>query len=167
MCQDPELSENFILMNDDFFILKPIKDPISELNLCRGTIQEVLIELRKRNGDDTPYTVSMAQTQIFLQDLGYKEPLSYELHTPMVINKNSFLSIFSLPHIDSISAGHQRSIYGNLFLKNSKKIKDVKVYKNFQTDNTNETFLSTEDNSWPMVKPYIDRLFPNKSPYEL
>lgn len=166
-CEYVGISEDFILMNDDFFILKPIKDPATELNLCRGTILSVLTELRKRHGQDSPYMASMAQTMVYLQDLGYKEPLSYELHTPMVINKNKFLSVFSAPYIKSIRPGHQRSLYGNMFLKCSQKIGDVKFYRDFVFNPGSDKFLSTEDNSWPIVKPKLEKLFPSKSEYEI
>jgi hypothetical protein len=144
-----------------------VYEPIKELNLCRGTILDVLTELRNRYGQDSPYMASMAQTMVYLQDLGYKEPLSYELHTPMVINKNKFLSIFSLKYIDTIKPGQQRSLYGNLFLKDSQKIKDVKIYKGYITEPGSDKFLSTDDNSWPLVKPMIEKMFPTKSEYEI
>lgn len=166
ICEDRRLSEDFILMNDDFFILKPIKYPVSELNLCRGTISEVLSGMRARIGGDTYYTISMAQTDVFLQDLGYKSPLSYELHIPMVINKKSFLGLFLLNYIGSIQYGHYRSIYGNLYLKDSKEVEDVKVYYDNMTKHSDK-FLSTEDNSWPLIRPEVEALFPGKSPYEL
>ena len=167
ICQDERLSENFILMNDDFFILKPIIDPETELNLCRGTIQEVIQEIGHRYETGSPYLTGMKQTHIYLRDLGYSKPLSYELHTPMVINKKRFLDVFSLPYIETIRKGHIRSIYGNLYLKDSQKIRDVKVYQNFYTPLGSDKFLSTEDNSWPRVKNYLGVIFPEKSPYEL
>lgn len=167
ICQDERLSENFILMNDDFFILKPIIDPETELNLFRGPIQEVIQEIGHRYETGSPYLTGMKQTHIYLRDLGYSKPLSYELHVPMVINKKRFLELFSLPYIESVRAGHFRSIYGNLYLQGSKQIRDVKVYRDFYTPLGSDKFLSTEDNSWPRVKNYLDRLFPDKGPYEL
>lgn len=166
ICKDNRLSEDFILMNDDFFILQPVKDPVAELNLCRGPIQEVLAENRRRNGFDNEYTVSMAQTDLFLRNLGYNAPLSYELHIPMVLNKKRFVGIFDLPNIESIKPGQQRSLYGNLYLTGSKVTKDVKVYFG-QKELPTGKFLSTEDNSWPFVKEHLSKLFPDKSPYEL
>lgn len=166
VCRDSRLSEDFILMNDDFFILKPIKDPVSELNLCRGTIKEVLEKMRTRHNTDGPYMTSMHQTDVYLQDIGVKTPLSYELHIPMVLNKTKFLDIFSLLYITDAQLIHKRSIYGNLYLTNSDKIDDVKVYRDFETPIGSDKFLSTEDISWPKVKPQIGALFPHKSIYE-
>lgn len=167
ICQDKDLSDDFILMNDDFFILKPITDPINELNLCRGTIQEVIQEIGHRYETGSPYLTGMKQTHIYLRDLGYSKPLSYELHVPMVINKKCFLALFSLPYIETIRKGHIRSIYGNTYLNDSQKIKDVKVHRDFYTPIGSDKFLSTEDNSWPSVKKYLERIFPEKSPYEI
>ena len=166
ICQDSRLSGDFILMNDDFFILKPIEEPIKELNLCRGTIKEVLEKMRTRHNTDGLYMTSMRQTDIYLQDIGVKTPLSYELHIPMVLNKTKFLNVFSLPYITDSILTHKRSIYGNLYLSNSEKIDDVKVYKDFSTPIGSDKFLSTEDISWPKVKPQMHNLFPNKSIYE-
>lgn len=167
VCQDSRLSGDFILMNDDFFILKPIKDPISELNLCRGTIKEVLEKMRTRHNTDGPYMTSMHQTDVYLQDIGVKTPLSYELHIPIVFNKTKFLDVFSLPYITDSILAHKRSVYGNLYFTNSVKIDDVKVYRDFETLIGSDKFLSTEDISWPKVKPHIHTLFSNKSIYEL
>lgn len=166
VCQDSRLSEDFILMNDDFFILKPIKDPVSELNLCRGTIKEVLEKMRTRHNTDGPYMTSMHQTDIYLQDIGVKTPLSYELHIPIVLNKTKFLGVFSLPYITDAQLIHKRSIYGNLYLTNSAKIDDVKVYRDFETPIGSDKFLSTEDISWPKVKPQIEASLSQKSIYE-
>lgn len=167
VCLDSRLSNEFILMNDDFFILKPIKDPHNELNLCRGTIKEVLDEMSRRHTVDSQYMIGMKQMYTFLSDLGNPNPLSYELHIPMVIDKSKFMSMFSLPYIDSIRVLHKRTLYGNLFMKDSKRIRDVKVYRDFFTPLGSDKFLSTEDISWPRVKDYIVKLFPDKSPFEL
>lgn len=167
VCYNESLSENFILMNDDFFILKPIKNPINELNLTRGPIREVVKEMSSRPNSDSSYMAGTVQTDVFLRDLGYNIPLSYELHIPMVFSKKQLLDVFLLKHLDSLSMIQWRSIYGNIYLKNSQKVEDVKVYHNFYHPIRNDKFLSTEDMSWPRVKTYISKLFPNKSPYEL
>lgn len=168
ICKNESLSEDFILMNDDFFILEPIRDPQKELNLCRGTIESVEKEYLERNrGFINEYFTGMRQTRIFLQDLGYKRPLSYELHIPMVMAKKRVLGLFSLDFLASVRTPHWRSIYGNLYLKNSEVIQDVKVLADFYRPIGSDKFLSSEDNSWPRVKTYISRLFPEKSQFEI
>ena len=166
--RDPRISEDFILMNDDFFILQPIKDPEKELNLCRGPINEVLAEYTKRYGPDAnSYLIGMRQTNIYLQDLGVKEPLSYELHIPITMAKTNVLRLFQLPYLHSLQVIHKRTIYGNLFKNNSQQVEDVKVRRKTYWPIYNQKFLSTEDDSWQYVKPYIHSLFPGKGPYEI
>ena len=167
VCKDNRLSEDFILMNDDFFILKPIKQPKAELNLCRGTIKDVYEKMKARYQEEGPYLTTMRQSDIYLRDIGVKTPLSYELHIPMVLNKNKFLELFSLPYISNAVLAHKRSIYGNLYLSGSEQTEDVKVYRDFFIPLGSNKFLSTEDNSWPRVKGYLNQLFPQKSIYEI
>lgn len=167
-CQDARLSQEFILMNDDFFILKKIENTTEELNLCRGTISAVLEGYEKRYGKDANnYIKGMRQTMIFLQDCGIKEPLSYELHIPFIMDKDKFLEIFSLPHVSSVNVLHKRSVYGNLYHKNSTYCEDVKFFANIYVPIHNDKFLSTEDNSFALVKPYLSNLFSSKSEYEI
>lgn len=167
ICEDSRLSKEFILMNDDFFILKPIKEPKEELNLCRGTIKEVIAEMESRLNCCTTYLAQMRETLQFLSNLGYKQPLSYELHIPIVMDKEKILGLFSRNYINNAVTSHKRSIYGNVYLWDSKPIKDVKVYANMFLPLGSDKFLSTEDMSWPRVSTFIKKLFPSKSPYEL
>lgn len=166
ICQNKELSDDFILMNDDFFILKPVTT--EDLKLCMGPIDKVLESYVYRYGEQgNPYVQGMRQTEIFLKDLGVQNPLSYELHVPMVMNKNKFLDMFSLPHVESIQVLHKRSLYGNLYCKGYKEINDVKVLYEYFQPLGSDKFLSTEDSSWRRVKPYINSLFPEKSDFEI
>lgn len=162
ICKDPRLSDDFILMNDDFFILKPVVE--EDLNLCRGTIREVLKEYKNKYGTND-YILGMEQTGIFLNDLGIIKPLSYELHIPMAMNKKNVLNMFSLPFINSLKVIHKRTVYGNLFYTKSKVIKDVKVL-DINSQIQYDKFLSCSDSGWLFIKNYISNLFPNKSIYE-
>ena len=167
ICRESRLSEEFILMNDDFFILKPITDPATELNLCRGYVSEVIEEYTQKYGNDgNQYIVGMGQAKTFLEDIGIKNPLSYELHIPIVMAKNEVLRAFSLPYLKTIQPGHIRTIYGNLFKNGSKITNDVKVRVGHYKPIKSQGFLSTADNTWEYVKPYIHGLFPDKSEYE-
>ena len=167
-CYDARVSNEFILMNDDFFIIKPIKNPTEELNLNRGTINEVLNEYTKKYGSHSnSYIIGMKQTMIFLRDIGVKEPLSYELHIPMVMAKNRVLRAFQLPGLRSLKVMHKRSIYGNLFKTGSQRTADVKIRHPQEPINYDGKFLSTADDTWPIVKPFIHGLFPEKGVYEL
>lgn len=168
ICLDKRLSEEFILMNDDFFILLPTEQPSVEFNLCRGFIKDVYEEYTQKYGDaGNAYIQGMRQTRLFLEDLGIKDPLSYELHIPIVMDKNKVLRAFSLPGIRSLKVLHKRSIYGNLFLEGSKVVADCKIRYKTEKIPTNSKFLSSADDTWKYVKPFIHSKFPVKSEYEL
>ena len=167
ICQNNCLSDDFILMNDDFFVLEPIKDVVKELNLCRGKISDVIYDYQVRYGHlDNPYINGMKQTKIFLEDIGFKEPLSYELHIPIVMNKHKVLKMFDMPNLDSVRVLHKRSLYGNLYFKGSAVINDVKVLRNYFYPLGSKKFVSTEDDTFYRVRPFLKSLFPEKSEYE-
>lgn len=162
--KDIDLSEDFILFNDDFFILKPID--LEDLNCCRGYVKDVIEDYKSRCTMND-YIRGMEQTSIFLNDLGIKNALSYELHIPIILNKKNVLKMFSLPYLSSIGKViHKRTLYGNLFLKNSKVIEDVKVLVDRYVPIHSDKFLSCDDLSFARVKKFLDKLFPNKSEYE-
>lgn len=164
ICKESDLSEDFILMNDDFFILKPSTE--KDLNMCRGPVEDVLKDYKDRFGTND-YIRGMEQTEIYLKDLGVEKPISYELHIPFLMNRKNVLKMFELPYIDSLSVIHKRTIYGNLFYKYSTEMEDVKVVKDRYIPIRSDRFLSCDDASWPRVRKYIEKLFPNKSKYEI
>lgn len=163
VCKDPRLSENFILMNDDFFIIKPITNPEEEFNLNRGTIASVYNRYLKKYGEPTSYSRGMYNTMKFIQDnCNIKDPLSFELHVPMVMNKHNVLKMYELPGVKDIKILHKRSLYGNLYITNSKPCKDVKILTcnrlHRGTPKFDQKFFSTSDTMWHMVKPYVCQL---------
>lgn len=163
-CNDPRVSSNLILMNDDFFILDHITE--KELNLCMGPIKEVLNKLLEKNKLFTPYMVGMRETEELLKSLGKEEPLSYELHIPMVINKDNFLKMFDIEGVKEVHNLHKRSLYGNLYLTESKRCEDVKVTDKFNKK-LYKKFLSCSDDGFFYIKDFLLSIFPNKSKYEV
>lgn len=165
-----DLSENFIWMNDDFFILQKISDPIKELNLCQIQMKEWVSSFIKRNLRLTQYMYGVKQTALYLNRIGIKNPVGYELHIPFIYNKSSVKTMFSLSGIDQVPLLQPRSVYGNMFLKDSVESKDVKILRNSVVDFSvidKQKFLSSSDITWPKVKPYLQRKFKNKCVYEL
>jgi hypothetical protein len=101
-----------------------------------------------------------------MQKLRIKDPLDYDIHVPMIMDKskiNSFVDLSLAP----------RSMYGNMFNIGGKNIEDVKIYYskkmqfNSVIDYENLPFLSTEDDSFDKILPFLNNLFPKKSMYEL
>jgi len=162
--ESEEVSDNFILMNDDFFIMKPIEE-IPNLN--RGYIVDVAEYYQQFN---SPYFKGMVETHNYILSLGYKSPLSYELHVPMVMNKYNVVDMLDQYYFDApeVSILHKRSLYGNMFNYGGETIKDVKVYKVDGSFDEDSTFLSTQDNIWDdsEIGRFIRTKFTEKSQYE-
>ena len=165
-CLDSRVSDNFVLMNDDFFILKPLQNVEKELCFNLGTVEEVYRKYHNRGMSQTAYVKGMEETKQFLKDLGISEPICFELHIPMIFNKQKFLDIFKLPNIDKISVLHWRTVYGNLYQKSSVQREDVKVLIKDVFTESKDKFLSSGDATWGKVKPFLKSLFPNKSVHE-
>ena len=167
-CSDDRLSDDFILMNDDFFILREVKDPIEELNLHRGSIKNVYDYYAKKYSNETEWSKGMRLTEEVIKAQGIKEPLCYELHIPMVINKKKFLDIFNIKGLETINCLHKRSLYGNLYLKGSKYAEDVKVLNSGGFDpGKYRKFLSCSDSGFKKVKDFLSSKFAEKSVYEV
>ena len=162
--QSDDISENFILMNDDFFIMKPL----SELpHYNRGSIEKVAEYYRQL---DSMYYRGMLDTREYMEKLGIKSSLSYELHIPMIFNKKNVIKMFEQYYKDQppVAILHKRTLYGNMFNYGGKEIKDVKVYTNDGQTDRESTFLSTQDDAWEYSKigRFIRRQFKEKCQYE-
>lgn len=168
VCNDDRVSANFIYMNDDFFILEPIKSPTKELNLYNDKVSAVLDKLGKHNTAPTPYMRGMRETAELVKSLGIVEPLSYELHIPFIFNKKKFLKMLELDGINKINCLHKRSLYGNLYLKGGNTQRDVKTFLNegFAPKKTGK-FLSCDDGGFFGLHYFLFNKFPNKCKYEI
>lgn len=168
------ISEDFILMNDDFFFMKQLS-ALPTLNW--GTMRSVIHKYEDRYGEDTDYIADMKQVLQQLNLIGFKEPLSYELHVPMVYNKSRMRDILnsSIGHIPQF-----RSLYGNYFNIGGTYYDDVKVFidatHNDPASKANpsaylreQSFLSVTGGSFTRgpAGAFIRQQFPQKSPYEI
>lgn len=121
----PEISAEFTLMNDDFFVTAPVADvPV----LHRGPADE-MIKWYAANRLAS-HKIRLSYTVQVLRRAGVAEPLfSYELHTPMVIDRHLLAAgIGELKRAGF--AGHnvaKRTWYGNLAGVGGERARDVKV----------------------------------------
>lgn len=166
VCRDPRVSDDFILMNDDFFIMKPIE---FLPNYHRGPL--LAVERYYRNLGATSYALGIEQTKNYMISLGLEptKMLSYELHVPMNFNKKNFMEMITQQQATmNIPVVHKRTLYGNLFHKGGIRMNDVKIFTDTRPD-PDATFLSSDDTSFERyhVGEYIRKQFQDKSPYEL
>jgi hypothetical protein len=148
LVRSEQISDDFILMNDDFFIMRPI-EKISYF--YEGT----LLERAERNELLTStgaYTKLLHNTNDKLRNMGIENPLNYEMHIPMIMNKKNLKEV--LKHKTCL----WRSMYGNIYDVGGINREDVKVYSNnssnprsYEWRGKNFAYLSTQDSSFPEI----------------
>lgn len=163
-CNHEEVTDNFILMNDDFFIVNKIK----EIDYFHGGLLEDKVNLYYDLTGDTVYVRRLMQTLDRLIKYKIDSPLDYELHIPFPVEKDKFKSI-----LEKDGRFNWRSIYGNKFKVGGNLTLDVKVYdsgnlmkKSFDHLNNKSNFLSSLDSSFAKLEPILKELFPDKTHYE-
>jgi hypothetical protein len=160
-CKNERVSDNFVLMNDDFFFLRPVNEI---KNYSLGTILK-MAETHKTKGGY--YFKAINKTIERLKESGMDEPVSFEAHYPTVINKKKFLETIS--QFDINEPLLFRSIYHNLIGTKGVLTKDFKIYSasNFLKKREGE-FISTDDGPAreEYFKNWIQKKFPAKSRYE-
>lgn len=165
IANSPDISEDFVLMNDDFFVIKPVSNiPI----LYSGTLSDKI----KAYGELDPgsrYLDILIKTYKYLRRKGIREPMDYDIHVPMIMNKNKLKTIVS-------KTDAPRSVYGNLFGIGGEKSTDVKVYtkfnrlydRSYDMSEIESPFISCEDKSFPMVyRKILIWQFSDKTVYEI
>jgi hypothetical protein len=165
ICASEDISEEFVLMNDDFYIIKPI----DSVETFHGGLLLDKINLYKKISQKSGYIFKLEKTFDKLTDLGLKSPLDYELHLPMIMEKKKLK--ITLKHGSDFL---WRSMYGNLFNVGGVEIEDVKVYtegpltaKSYQIKNKEHRYLSSTDTSFRMLYDNIlKNLFKTKCTYE-
>lgn len=136
VCLNDRISKNFILMNDDFFVMQKTKriEPV-----YRCTLKEHVALVKGKFGANA-YSFNLLGAMEVLEKYGFTQ-LSYELHVPMVINRHKMLEVLgAFPGVHAI-----RSLYGNYNNIGGEQTDDVKVYEIAQMFDSNSQFLSTED----------------------
>lgn len=161
ICNSKEIPESFIFMNDDFFILTKFNTAI---HFNGGSLLDK-IKIYQDINPDSGYVRKLSYTKDTLIKRGIDRPLDYELHIPIMIDKDKLNSIIKkYPNL------LWRSMYGNIYGLGGVETKDVKVYSNkFYASISNgkphnEIFLSTEDHSFHSIKDQVlIHKFPNAS----
>lgn len=160
-CENPEVSETFLLCNDDFFVMEPVGEmPV----LHRGPVREVeAYYVTRGNGR---YLRGLRETRDWLVGLGHADPLSYELHVPLPVEKKAMLAVLDAGrHLDVL---HKRTAYGVIAGIGGERIEDVKVLHRGPSFDRRSPWLSTMPDSFTngAVGQLIRRTFPRPSPYE-
>jgi hypothetical protein len=165
ICNSNEISEEFILMNDDFYIVKNI----NTIETYHGGLLLDKINLYQKINSNSNYTRKLAATYKKIKSLNIESPLDYELHIPMIMEKKKLKQI--LQNNDQFL---WRSIYGNVFGVGGEQMEDVKVYtkgplvlKSYNLKKDEHIYLSSADTSFDIILSNIlKKQFTEKTKYE-
>ena len=160
-CKNDNITEDFWLSNDDFFVLKPIKDlpPLYDGDLFRH-----IVEIEGRHGNrPSKYTTNLrlAASELSARKLGV---LNYAVHKPMLINRKKALEVIEeFPNCPMF-----RALYGNYWKIGGEDVPDVKVAGVDREVDPEWDFVSSEDNSFQngKVGVFIAQMFGEKGKYE-
>lgn len=159
---DGDMTENIVIMNDDFLILREV----SELPLyARGPLQEHI----NITEPSTDWGRSLRLTRDLLLSRGHLDPLSYELHVPIPIHRPTLLEAvgpdlrLSLPDIPV----QWRTMYGAHQTGPATFRSDVKIKTSKPGMFDGLDFISTTDrlSRRPRVAGEANRLIPKGSRY--
>lgn len=163
-CASEEIPEDFILMNDDFYIT----NKINEVKIYNNGSLEDQINQYHNLGLRSTYLHRLGTTYAYLQRRDIPNPISYEVHVPMPMKKSKLITI-----LEEKYSTLWRSKYGNTFDIGGETIKDVKVHKSGElvalSYNQNEEqipYLSSADTSFMFLLDYLTTNFSEKSTYE-
>lgn len=163
-CHDPRVSETFVYMNDDFFMLQPLEQlPI----LHRGTVRDFVAEHVAHYGRPGAYLKGLQATaDLLVSQLRIRDPLCYEGHVPLIVDKATMKRALDLGA--DLPVLHYRTLYGNLARLAGEKIGDWKIRDVRSVPEPSWLFTSTVDTVFAAgaVGRWLRARFPEPSPYE-
>lgn len=156
-CKNPQLSPNFWIFNDDFFVMEKIDKPVNYYN---GDLYKRIVTLEDKFKSITSYSQLIRNVCKELEAFGC-ETKNYTLHVPILINKKKMLNLLKITNC----IGY-RSLYANFYKIGGQQMNDVKITNIFKRYKSGP-YLSTDDRSFNgMVGKQIKKMFPTKSRFE-
>lgn len=164
-CKNDDISEDFWLFNDDFFILRKVDENMPPQ--YNGDLVDYANYIEKKQGTADNHTCTLKKAAQALKVAGMTT-LNYEVHKPMLINRKKALEVLEkFPDIHAF-----RSLYGNYWGIGGTSMHDMKIkvlnYKRMDLVDSFWQFLSTSDDSFKggNAGEYIKRKFNKKSRFE-
>lgn len=161
-CKCKEISDEFYLFNDDFYVLK---EPTGDfINFVNGTIGKRVAEIVINNrGGTSAYTRGLDDLAKRLRRM-QKDTLSFAVHMPLLVDKKKMLDLLT----GRDAHFSFRSLYGNYYEIPYIYHKDVKIYTMNEEPGEDWDYLSTTEQSFAFGKvgEWIRKRFPNPCKYE-
>lgn len=155
--QNPDITDDFWLFNDDFFIMKKVTKP---KNYYDGSLYKRIVTLEDKFKRLTPYSLQLRKICIDLVSMGC-DTRNFCIHVPMLVNKQKAIELLA------IEDSHMfRSLYGNYHNIAAEELSDYKI-SNPNLRWKDSIYLSTTEKSFSgKVGKQIQYLFPDKCKYE-
>lgn len=159
-CLDEEVSDPFMLWNDDFFAM----EFVGEVPLYhRRMLSESLDQYAQLK---SPWAKGMRETAQMIEKAGIEDPRCFSVHLPMVIQKAEMLMALGWAKDAHADAVHLRTLCGNLMDRESVQHHDPKML-NRRDPFPDGPWLSSEDSVFrSTIEPVVRYIFPLPSIYE-
>ena len=162
-CRNEEITKNFWLFNDDFFIMEPA--PATVWNWYNGTMADRILEIEDRNGDGirSSYSNLLRDTRRILISEGLPTK-NYAVHTPMLIDRWKALETIKKFQ----GCPMFRCLYGNMYDVGNVDEPDVKIRSIFEEWDGRSWCMSTSDTMFRdgIAGQYIRDRFTRASRFE-
>ncbi len=159
-CNTPEVSDPFLLWNDDFFAMREVGEvPLYH----RGPLDAMLERFATTK---TLWAKGLRETAHLMEKRGVLEnAVSYDTHLPLIVHKTEMLSALRWAKEARTDAIHLRTLYG-VWIGNSVEHPDPKIMKKSGPFPEGAWLSSGDDTFRSTVEPVLRYLFPDKSHYE-
>ena len=165
VCQNDNITEDFWLFNDDFFVLQPMREDMPVQ--YDGTLSEKIENTETSRGKSIDWTRRLRNLQRQLKEAG-KPELNYAVHKPMLINRKKMLEVLEkYPYEPMV-----RALYGNWWELGGVNVPDKKIMQSHIPDIANKAsewaFVSTSDRSFSngTIGEWLRKKFNRPSKYE-
>lgn len=159
-CKDDRVSNDFILMNDDFFFLQHA-ETVEFFNKGK------LANSKKNHSTHCGYYYrAICSTLDMLVKMGIQDPTDFEVHYPIIFNKEKFLKMVKNMQTDEFLF---RSVYGNTNKIKSTYRCDVKIFNREQLKRKMVNDLISVDETMatdPVFQKFIMIKYKTKSRFE-
>lgn len=165
-CNEDNISDNFLFMNDDIFILQPFNAghlPFYHKGLITSEMNMPML--------NHGYKQTLLNTYKTLKKESHSV-YNFDIHTPVIYNKKLFEIIFNMYNWDIEYSYGVKSIYCNTMGFFGLQLEDCKILKRTDIEILQETiknkkFFSISDSAiGDSLGQLLNNLFPEKSRYE-